>query len=82
MSEGAFDSAEYTEAPKALPVTVLELYQEALKRRGFESDAAQYSAVLRLQRLHEEWTEYKRRRSTAAYCASSGANPRFLSASW
>ena len=65
MSEGAFDSAEYTEAPKALPVTVLELYQEALKRRGFEADDAQYAAVLRLQRLYEEWIEYKRRRSTA-----------------
>ena len=65
MSEGAFDSAEYTEAPKALPVTVLELYQEALKRRAFEADEAQYSAVLRLQRLYEEWSDYKRRRGTA-----------------
>ena len=65
MSEGAFDSAEYTEPPKALPVTVLELYQEALKRRGFDADDAQYAAVLRLQRLYEEWIDYKRRRSTA-----------------
>jgi cell division protein ZapE len=65
VSDKAIDSAEYTEAPKALPVTVLELYQEALRRRRFESDAAQHSAVLRLQRLYEEWTEYKRRRSTA-----------------
>ena len=65
MSEGAFDSAECTEAPKALPVTVLELYREALKRRRFEADDSQYAAVLRLQRLYEEWTEYKRRRSTA-----------------
>jgi cell division protein ZapE len=65
VSEGAFDSAEYTEAPKALPVTVLELYREALKRRGFESDESQYSAVLRLQRLYEEWSDYKRKRNTA-----------------
>ena len=65
MSEGAFDSAEYTEPPKAPPVTVLELYQEALKRRGFEADDSQYAAVLRLQRLYEEWSDYKRRRSTA-----------------
>ena len=65
MSEGAFDSAECTEAPRALPVTVLELYREALKRRRFEADDSQYAAVLRLQRLYEEWTEYKRRRSTA-----------------
>jgi cell division protein ZapE len=65
VSDGAFDSAEYTEASKALPVTVLELYREALKKRGFNADDSQYSAVLRLQRLYEEWTEYKRRRSTA-----------------
>jgi cell division protein ZapE len=65
VSESAFDSAEYTEAPKALPVTVLELYQEALRKRGFEPDDSQYSAVLRLQRLYEEWSDYKRRRSTA-----------------
>jgi cell division protein ZapE len=65
VSEGAFDSAEYTEPSRALPVTVLELYQEALKKRGFEADDAQYSAVLRLQRLYEEWSDYKRRRSTA-----------------
>jgi cell division protein ZapE len=65
VSDKAFDSAEYTEPSKALPVTVLELYQEALKKRGFEADDAQYSAVLRLQRLYEEWSDYKRRRSTA-----------------
>ena len=38
MSEGGFDSAEYTEPGKALPATVLDLYQEALKKRGFERD--------------------------------------------
>lgn len=65
MSDETFDAAEYTEPGKALPVTVLELYQEALKKRGFDPDDAQYAAVLRLQRLYEEWTDYKRRRSTA-----------------
>ena len=65
MSDETFDSAEYTEPGKALPVTVLELYQDALRRRGFDSDDSQYAAVLRLQRLFEEWTEYKRRRRTA-----------------
>ena len=65
MSEGGFDSAEYTEPGKALPATVLDLYQEALKKRGFERDDTQYAAVLRLQRLFEEWSLYKRRRSTA-----------------
>ena len=65
MSDQAFDSAEYTEPGKALPATVLELYQDALKRRGFERDDVQYAAVLRLQRLFEQWSDYKRRRSTA-----------------
>jgi cell division protein ZapE len=65
VSEGAFDSAEYTEPGRALSATVLELYQDALKRRGFERDDTQYSAVLRLQHLFEQWSNYKRRRSTA-----------------
>jgi cell division protein ZapE len=65
VSEAPFDSAEYTEPGKALPATVLDLYQEALKKRGFARDDTQYAAVLRLQRLFEQWSHYKRRRSTA-----------------
>ncbi len=65
MSDQPFESAEYTEPGKALPATVLELYQEALKKRGFERDDTQYAAVLRLQNLFEAWSDYKRRRSTA-----------------
>ena len=65
MSDQPFDSAEYTESARALPATVLELYQEALKKRGFERDDTQYAAVLRLQNLYEAWSNYKRRRSTA-----------------
>lgn len=65
VSGEQFDSAEYTEPAKALPVTVLELYQDALRKRGFDPDDSQYAAVLRLQKLYEEWTAYKRRRSTA-----------------
>ncbi len=65
MSGDAFDAAEYTEPAKALPVTVLELYQEALRKRSFDPDDSQYAAVMRLQRLYEEWTDYKRRRATA-----------------
>jgi cell division protein ZapE len=49
------------------PVSVLELYEDALKRRGFASDPSQRAAVARLQRLYEEWTEYKRRRRTALH---------------
>ena len=46
------------------PASVLELYQEALRKRGFEPDDSQYAAVLRLQQLYEEWSDYKRQRST------------------
>jgi cell division protein ZapE len=43
----------------------LEMYQRSLERRGFASDSSQLRAVERLQRLYEEWTAYKARRSTA-----------------
>ena len=44
---------------------VLALYRESLARRGFVSDASQWRAVERLQRLYEEWSDYKARRSNA-----------------
>jgi len=44
---------------------VVTLYREHLARRGFVSDPAQWRAVERLQRLYEEWTAYKARRSNA-----------------
>ena len=44
---------------------VVSVYEQSLKRRGFVSDSSQWRAVERLQRLHEEWTEYKKRRSSA-----------------
>jgi cell division protein ZapE len=49
----------------AEPATVLELYREALRRRGFEQDPSQHTAVLRLQQLYEAWSDYKRQRATA-----------------
>jgi cell division protein ZapE len=67
VSGQTFDSAEYTEPARALPVTVLELYREALRKRGFQPDDSQYAAVLRLQNLYEAWTDYKRRRRTALH---------------
>jgi len=45
--------------------SVVDLYHRALERRGFTSDSAQLRAVGRLQQLHEEWSQYKARRSTA-----------------
>lgn len=45
--------------------SVLELYEQALKKRGFAEDDSQHLAVLRLQQVFEEWSAYKRRRRTA-----------------
>lgn len=44
---------------------VLSLYQEHLAKRGFAADPSQRAAAERLQRLYEEWTAYKKRRSNA-----------------
>ena len=44
---------------------VLSLYRASLGKRGFVADASQEAAVARLQRLYEEWTAYKERRSNA-----------------
>ena len=50
---------------EAPPVDVRAVYEQSLARRGFVSDESQRRAVERLQRLFEEWTEYKARRSNA-----------------
>ena len=60
-----FDSIEYTEPAKRLAATVAELYRETLDRRGFANDDAQYAAVMRLQRVYEEWMAYKAKRASA-----------------
>jgi cell division protein ZapE len=44
---------------------VLSVYRAQLAKRGFVSDPAQWRAVERLQRLYEEWSAYKARRSSA-----------------
>jgi cell division protein ZapE len=44
---------------------VVSLYEQNLQRRGFLSDSSQWRAVERLQQLHEEWSAYKKRRSSA-----------------
>jgi cell division protein ZapE len=46
-------------------VDVVEVYQQNLQRRGFAQDSSQWRAVERLQRLHEEWSAYKKRRNSA-----------------
>jgi cell division protein ZapE len=47
------------------PPDVITEYERSLVVRGFIADPAQRRAVERLQRLHEEWSEYKRRRRNA-----------------
>jgi cell division protein ZapE len=44
---------------------VVTLYEQSLAKRGFVSDSSQWRAVERLQRLYEEWIEYKAKRSNA-----------------
>jgi len=44
---------------------VVEVYQQNLAKRGFVQDSSQWRAVERLQNLHEEWSEYKKRRNSA-----------------
>jgi cell division protein ZapE len=44
---------------------VVTLYEQSLAKRGFVTDSSQWRAVERLQRLYEEWTAYKARRSNA-----------------
>jgi len=44
---------------------VVALYEEHLGKRGFVDDPAQRRAVERLQRLFEEWSAYKKKRSNA-----------------
>ena len=65
MDEGELKPAERADGPGTKPASVLEHYQEALRQRGFEPDASQRAAVERLQQLFEEWSDYKRQRSTA-----------------
>jgi len=65
MAENALGQTETVPPAIGEPASVLELYQEALRKRGFEPDDSQYAAVLRLQRLYEQWSDYKRKRSTA-----------------
>jgi cell division protein ZapE len=47
------------------PMAVLEAFEQALAARGFEADASQKGAALRLERLCREWIDYKARRSNA-----------------
>lgn len=66
MRDGAPDPAiDAREDGDDAQLDVVTLYRRSLARRGFVSDAAQWIAVERLQRLYDEWRAYKARRNTA-----------------
>src|ERR1700741_4366080 len=46
-------------------MSVIEAFEQALAARGFEADASQHQAPVRLQQLCDEWAQYKARRSNA-----------------
>jgi len=46
-------------------LSVIEIYRDALEKRGFQADPSQYRAVERLQQLYDEWVAYKHRRRNA-----------------
>ena len=66
MRDSALDAdAQAQEGIGDARLDVVSLYRQSLARRGFVSDAAQWRAVERLQRLYDEWIAYKARRNTA-----------------
>ena len=46
-------------------MSVLSLYEQTLRARGYHSDPAQLRAVASLERCENEWANYKARRSNA-----------------
>ena len=46
-------------------MAVKELYEQTLRQRGFQADAAQLHAIAALQRCETEWADYKARRGNA-----------------
>lgn len=65
MSDPAPAEADERDDPAPIGLSVLALYERALRKRGFIADASQQAAVARLQQLFEEWTSYKERRRNA-----------------
>jgi cell division protein ZapE len=65
MDDSNVEPAQRGVSSRGEPASVLDLYQQALRKRGFEQDDSQHAAVRRLQQLYEEWSDYKRQRSTA-----------------
>jgi cell division protein ZapE len=65
MRDSALHPLAERSADEGEALAPLEMYRRNLERRGFESDSSQLRAVERLQRLYEEWTAYKARRSNA-----------------
>ena len=56
-------------------MNVREFYDDAVARRGFQADASQQRAVDRLERLYEDFVEFRRRRSNALMKALTRTPP-------
>jgi cell division protein ZapE len=65
MRDTALDIAADFDVGESEHLSVVELYERAVQRRGFVPDAAQRRAVERLEELFEEWASYKQRRRNA-----------------
>lgn len=65
MGDGVSNPAGRSALTRGEPASVLGLYDEALRKRGFAQDPSQRVAVERLQHLFEQWAAYKERRRTA-----------------
>lgn len=66
MQKPAFEASEQiaSDFTGATDIDLRTLYQRTLTRRGFVADPAQLRVVEHLQKLYEEWVEYKARRRT------------------
>lgn len=65
MRDTALDFTPEMTLAEGETLSVMELYQRTLRRRGYQPDSSQLRAVERLQQLFEEWTSYKQRRRNA-----------------
>lgn len=67
MSNSARSLEQSYELQAGEQVSVVDLFERTLGRRGYTADASQLAAVRRLQQLQDEWGEYKRKRRTVLH---------------
>ena len=64
MSNSARSLEQSYELLAGEQVSVVDLFERTLARRGYTADASQLAAVKRLQQLQDEWGKYKHKRRT------------------